>query len=88
MQFDDAFVSKYYASFESAEDMRRSLVATTSMERLKDVEGQVGWGSAGLLPCLFDVYKPSSHARESCFPVWRVDLSFSALLGVAVCCRR
>jgi hypothetical protein len=41
-QFDDTFVKTNFVSeFESAEDMRKGLLATTAMERVKDLDQQL-----------------------------------------------
>lgn len=38
VQFDDEFVKKHYKDFESAEDMRASLLSSTMLERVKDLQ--------------------------------------------------
>lgn len=45
MQFNDEFVQKHYPNFDSAKDMRNSLIATTTMQRMKHTEeqAQVWW---------------------------------------------
>jgi hypothetical protein len=40
-QFDDEFVAKNYPTFESAADLRQSLVSSTSLARMKDVEARI-----------------------------------------------
>lgn len=40
-QFDDEFVKAHFPKFESAEEMKRSLVATTAMERLKALDQEL-----------------------------------------------
>lgn len=40
MQFNDEFVSRHYPSFESAADLKQSLITTTSLARMKDLEAQ------------------------------------------------
>jgi hypothetical protein len=42
LQFDDAFVKEHFPKFESAEEMKRSLLATTAMERLKELDTRMG----------------------------------------------
>jgi hypothetical protein len=42
LQFDDAFVKEHFPKFESAEEMKRSLLATTAMERLKELDQRMG----------------------------------------------
>ena len=41
LQFDDEFVAKHYPQFESAEDLRSSLLSSTSLARMQDVNAQV-----------------------------------------------
>jgi hypothetical protein len=41
LQFDDDFVAKKYPQFESAADLRQSLVSSTSLARMKDVEARI-----------------------------------------------
>jgi len=40
-EFNDAFVKAYFPKFESAEEMRKGLIATTAMERVKDLDKQL-----------------------------------------------
>ncbi len=43
MQFDDEFVKAHYAGqFETAEDLRKSLLATTAMERVQQLDQALG----------------------------------------------
>lgn len=38
VQFDDEFVKANFPQFESAQDMRKNLAATTAMERVRDLD--------------------------------------------------
>ncbi|KAI8469557.1 MAG: hypothetical protein J3K34DRAFT_277210 [Monoraphidium minutum] len=40
-EFDDAFVKAHYPAFDGADDMRKSLLATTAMERFKTTQSEV-----------------------------------------------
>lgn len=40
LQFDDAFVQQHYPQFESAADLRQSLISSTMLARVKDLEEQ------------------------------------------------
>lgn len=40
-EFDDAFVASHYPAFESAADLRQSLLSSTSLARMKELEEQV-----------------------------------------------
>ncbi|WIA15544.1 hypothetical protein OEZ85_002177 [Tetradesmus obliquus] len=40
-EFNDEFVAQHYPQFESAADLRQSLVSTTSLERMRDIEDRV-----------------------------------------------
>lgn len=46
-QFNDEFVAAHYSAFEGADDMRKSLLATTAMERFKKTQMDVRGGLAG-----------------------------------------
>eukprot|EP00879_Flechtneria_rotunda_P032257 GHRR01035433.1.p1 GENE.GHRR01035433.1~~GHRR01035433.1.p1 ORF type:complete len:363 (+),score=127.96 GHRR01035433.1:198-1286(+) len=39
--FDDEFVKQHYPQFESTKDMRDSLITSTGLQRMKDLEAQV-----------------------------------------------
>lgn len=47
--FDDAFVAAHYPTFEGADDMRKSLLATTAMERFRatQIEARAARGEGG-----------------------------------------
>jgi hypothetical protein len=38
LQFDDEFVKANFPQFESAQEMRKNLAATTAMERMTDLD--------------------------------------------------
>eukprot|EP00882_Tetradesmus_deserticola_P004536 GHRQ01004782.1.p1 GENE.GHRQ01004782.1~~GHRQ01004782.1.p1 ORF type:complete len:518 (+),score=256.13 GHRQ01004782.1:105-1658(+) len=40
-EFNDEFVAKHYPQFESAADLRKSLVSSTSLARMKDLDAQI-----------------------------------------------
>ncbi|GBG00567.1 hypothetical protein Rsub_13295 [Raphidocelis subcapitata] len=62
-EFDDAFVAAHYPSFDSAADMRKSLLATTAVERFRATQGQAADRIMEAVAGAVSVELPQSYLR-------------------------
>lgn len=63
-EFDDAFVQKHYPQFDSAADMRKSLIATTTLERMKEADKKIQDAVMEAVVQCVDVAVPEQIIRD------------------------
>lgn len=63
-EFTDDFVKKHFPSFESTEDMRRNVISTTTMERLRDLDQGIQNKIVEAIAAITRIDLPDSVTRE------------------------
>jgi FKBP-type peptidyl-prolyl cis-trans isomerase (trigger factor) len=82
-EFDDAFVAANYPSFESADDMRKSLLASTALERFKAAQAAAADRIMEAVAACVDIEVPEAYVDAVAAREYQEKLLGMVQAGVA-----
>lgn len=83
MQFDDEFVKKHFSGrFETAEELKKSLLASTAMERVQALDMALGEAVQQVRKHAYEQHKHHAHGTLAAPSSWGVPIVVTDIMSM------